>query len=142
MESLYSPFDRSLALGQHNEDVIEHEFAYHQVPVTRTKGRNDVDFILPGGASLEWKMDVRSQCTGRGIIEDPTLERQADFYGVTFTFARVYPRRLFQDIYRRGRPVKGFGQLAYDGRLCPGMHLEGIRLRDFIESMKSLTPPN
>lgn len=136
-EKIYPKFDRALEIGKYNEEVIAHEFTYQGLPLTRTTGQHPFDFYLPNGKSLEVKIDLRSQCTGCGAIEEPTLLRNADYYVYTFTEARVYPHVLLQAIFNRGRkPNGGFGNLSYNGRYCPGMKDEGVSLHEFIGMMK------
>ena len=75
MEHVYPTFEKALALGQYNEEVIAHEFAYQGIQLTPTDGKHPFDFFLPDGRSVEVKMDVRSQCTGMGAIEWKTIQR-------------------------------------------------------------------
>src|SRR5438552_14469477 len=72
MEKVYTTFG-------YNQEVIAHEFQFQGVPLAQTHGEHPFDFYLPNGKSLEVKIDLRSQCTGSGAIEWPTLQRQADF---------------------------------------------------------------
>jgi hypothetical protein len=138
MEKVYSEFEASLALGQHNEEVIAHEFAYQGIPVRRTEGKNDVDFFLPNGQSVEVKIDLRSQCTGSAAIEWPTLQRNADFYIYTLTYARVLPHSLLQTLYSYGKiPDGGFGPQGYHGRYVRNLGREGMPLWQFIKLMKA-----
>jgi hypothetical protein len=138
MEKLYPQFDAALALGKHNEDVLAHEFSYQGLALRRTEGKHPFDFYLPNGKSLEVKIDLRSQCTGCGAIEAPTLARNADYYLYTFTTARVYPHVLLEELFKGGkRPSGGFGGAGYDGRYVPGMMNEGVSLHEFIQMVKA-----
>lgn len=137
MEHLYPEFESALALGQYNEEVIAHEFKYQGIPIIRTEGKNDFDFILPDGRTLEWKLDVRSQATGCGAIEWPSLQRRADLYGYTFTYAKLYTHQQLEALYLQGKiPDKGFGPQGYDGRYVRGMGKEGLPLWQFIKELK------
>lgn len=138
MEKVYPQFDQALALGHYVEDVIDHEFKYQGIPVIRTQGKNDFDFILPDGKTLEWKVDVRSQCTGAGAIEWPTLQRRADYYGYTLTYARIYTYLELEQLYLGGKiPGGGIGDLGYSGRYIRNMGKHGIPLYQFINDLKN-----
>ncbi|OFW04939.1 MAG: hypothetical protein A3I61_17205 [Acidobacteria bacterium RIFCSPLOWO2_02_FULL_68_18] len=137
-EHVFTDFNRSLALGKYNEQVIEHEFRYQGIPIKRTDGKNDFDFFLPNGKSVEVKIDIRSQCTGSGAVEWPTLQRMADYYIYSLTYARVFTHKQLQDLYLRGKiPAGGFGDLAYDGRIVSHMGKEGIPMYQFIRDLKA-----
>lgn len=137
-EHVYADFDRSLEIGRYNENVIAHEFAYQGVPLTPTPPGHPFDFYLPSGKSLEVKIDLRSQCTGAGAIEWPTLARRADFYLYTLTYARVYPHALLEQLYMSGKiPDGGFGGAGYDGRWVRGMGRQGVPMYEFINSLKN-----
>jgi hypothetical protein len=133
-----SEFEESLALGKHNEKVIAHEFGYQGVPLAATQGKHDFDFYLPDGRSLEVKIDLRSQATGCGAIEWPTLQRNAEIYVYTFTYARVFTHAELKALYLSGKvPHKGFGSVGYTGRYVKGMGKQGIPLWQFIDSLKT-----
>lgn len=137
MEKVYTQFGKALVLGEYNQEVIAHEFAYQGVPLTPTHGKHPFDFYLPSGKSLEVKIDLRSQCTGAGAIERPTLQRRADFYLYTLTYARVYPYALLEQLYLAGRiPDGGLGDASYDGRYVNWMGKQGVPMYEFINSLK------
>lgn len=138
-EHHHPKFEPGLVLGKYNETVIEHEFQYQGVPLTRTQGKHSFDFYLPNGKSVEVKIDLRSQCTGAGAIEWPTLQRRADFYIYTLTYARVYTHQQLEDLYlHRGKiPWEGMGDLGYAGRYIKGMGKEGVPLWQFIKGLKN-----
>jgi hypothetical protein len=137
-EHRYTGFSQSLAAGKLNEQILLGEFKYQGVPLTLMVGENPFDFRLPTGGTVELKLDLRSQCTGRGAIEAKTLERGPDFLIQTFTEARVYPLKLLQEIYASGRiPKGGFGDRNYDGRHCAGMRERGIPLAEFIHFLRN-----
>lgn len=135
---VFTDFDKALILGKYCEEIIEHEFKYQGIPIIRTQGKNDVDFILPNGQTLEWKMDLRSQNTNAGAIEWKSLQRKADWYGYTFTYARIYTFKKLEQLYLSGKiPAGGFGDAEYEGRIVRGMGKEGLPLYQFINSLKS-----
>jgi hypothetical protein len=137
-EHVFTKFEPALVLGKYNEDVIAHEFAYQGIPAKRTEGKNNFDFILPNGQTLEWKIDIRSQCTGSGAIEYPTLKRGADYYGYTFTYARVFTHSELEYLYlhQSHLPAGGMGDAAYDGRLVRNMGKHGIPFYQFLRDLK------
>jgi hypothetical protein len=137
MEKVFTQFEQALVLGKYNEHVIAHEFAFQGIPVQQTEGKDDFDFYLPDGRSVEVKMDIRSQCTGAGAIEWPTLQRHADFYIHTLTYARVFPHALYQALFNRGKiPDGGFGPQGYDGRYIRNLGREGQPLWEFIKQLR------
>lgn len=124
-------------LGKHNEDVIEHEFRYQGIPLIKTQGKHPFDFYLPDGRSVEVKIDLRSQCTGAGAVEWPTLMRQADIYIYTLTYARVFTHKELEELYMHGKvPWGGMGDLGYTGRYIKGMGKQGLPLWQFIQNLK------
>jgi hypothetical protein len=138
VEHVTADFDKSLALGRLNENVVAHEFRYQGLPVTQTEGKNDFDLFLPDGRSVEVKLDLRSQATGYGVIEWPTIQRLADLYVYTFTYARVFMHEQFKELYLRGKiPGGGIGDLGYDARLVRNMGREGVPLWQFIRDLKA-----
>jgi len=68
MEKVYPQFEKALIIGKYNEEVIAHECAYQGIPLIQAEGKDDFDFHLPDGRSLEAKIDLRSQCTGYGAM--------------------------------------------------------------------------
>lgn len=138
MEKVYPEWEEALALERYNARVIKHEFDYQGVPIEQTTGKNDVDFILPDGRTIEWKFDIRSQCTGSGAIEWKSLQRRADLYGYTFTYNRLYTYQELEFLYlHQGKKVEGgFGNLDYDGRYVRGMGKAGIPGYQFINGLK------
>jgi len=143
MEKLYPEFADALIIGKYNERVIAHEFEFQGVPLTPTVGKDDFDFYLPDGRSLEVKIDLRSQCTGMGAVEWPTLQRNADYYVYTLTYARVYTHQQLQDLYLHGKkPAAGLGDLGYDARLIRNMGKDGLPLYQFINSFKQQSLEN
>jgi hypothetical protein len=139
-EHLNPEFDSALVLGKHNEAVVAHEFAYQGIPIRRTDGKHPFDFFLPDGRSVEVKIDLRSQCTGSAAVEWPTLQRGADFYIYTLTYARVLTHQQLEDLYmHQGKiPSGGMGDLGYTGRLIRGMGKEGVPLWQFIKDLQTI----
>ncbi len=139
MERVYTSFLQALALGQYNEKVIAHEFAYRGKPlIDPPPGKHPYDFYLPDGRSVEIKIDVRSQCTGRAALEYPTIKRAADFVILTTTAARVFTREEIDFLYLHGKvPAEGFGEQHYDGRLVSfaDYYQHGTKLYQFIDSL-------
>lgn len=139
-EHLHPQFSEALAIGRYNEEIVAHEFTRSGIPIVHTEGKNDFDFILPNGQTLEWKLDVRSQCTGNGAIEWPTILRGADYYGYTFTYARIYTYQQYKELYMRGfLPAGGMGDRPYDSRYVRRMGREGLPLYQFIRDWKKQT---
>ena len=137
-EHVHPQFEPALVLGKYNEEVIAHEFRYQGVPVQQTEGKNDFDFILPDGRSVEVKIDLRSQCTGAAAVEWPTLQRMADFYIYTLTYARVLTHKELQAHYLTGKiPAEGFGDLGYSGRYVRSLGRAGVPLWQFIKELRS-----
>jgi len=139
MEKLYPQFDQALVLGKYNEEVVAHEFEFQEIPLIRTEGKHPFDFFLPDGRSLEIKIDIRSQGTGAGIIEWPTLQRRADFYLFTFTYNRVFAYQELEQLYMHyGKlPSGGFGDMGYGGRIVPRMGKYGIPGYQFIKELRA-----
>jgi hypothetical protein len=138
MEKLVSQFDEALAAGHLNEKVVTHEFAYNGIPIRRTKGKNDSDFFLPDGRSVEVKLDLRSQATGCGLIEWPSIQRFADLYIHTLTYTRVFTHEQYKTLYLRGKiPGGPVGDIGYNGRLIRNMGREGVPLWQFIRDLKN-----
>lgn len=137
-EHLHPEFKTGLAIGQYNESVISHEFLYQGVPIRRTQGEHPFDFFLPNGQSVEVKIDLRSQCTGMAAVEWPTLQRMADFYIYTLTYARVLTHKQLEYLYmHEGKlPVQGLGSAGYDGRLVRNLGKAGVPLWQFIKDLK------
>ena len=93
----YTQFKQALQAGQQNEQVVAEEFAYKGIPLIQPPdGKQPFDRYLPDGRSIEIKLDLRSQRTSNGCIERPTLDRGADFYIHTFTYARVYTHQEYE----------------------------------------------
>lgn len=138
-ESLYQDFAPALAMGQYNEKVLAHEFEYQGIPlISPPPGKQPFDRYLQDGRSLEMKLDVRSQCTGSGCIEFPTIARHADFYIHTFTYAKVYTWEEYNRLYLSGKVIKdGVGQYEYEGHYIRGMGQHGTPLYQFINSLKN-----
>lgn len=138
MEQVHPQFEEGLVIGKYNEKVIGQEFAYQGIPLNPTVGKDNVDFYLPDGRSIEVKIDLKSQCTGYGAIEWPTVLRNADFYIQTLTYARVFTHQQFKDLYMSGKkPAGGMGDLNYEGRLIKDMGKHGIPLWQFIKNLKN-----
>lgn len=141
-EHVFTDFDSSLIIGRYNETVVAHEFEFQGIPLTRTEGKHPFDFYLPDGRSLEIKLDIRSQGTGAGIIEWPTLQRLADLYLYTFTYNRVFTHKELEFLYmHQGKiPSSGFGDLGYTGRIIPRMGKYGIPGYQFIKELRAQQP--
>lgn len=137
MEHFHPEWSQALQIGKYNESVIAHEFAYQGIPLIPTEGKNDFDFHLPDGRSLEVKIDLRSQCTGYGAIEWPTLQRGADFYVYSLTYARVFTHAELNQLYLGGKSLDGgVGDLNYNARLVKRMGQYGMPLYEFIKLLK------
>ncbi len=137
MNHVYTDFVPALQIGKYNESIIAHEFEYQGIPLIQTEGKNDYDFFLPDGRSLEVKLDLRSQATGSGCIEYPTLQRCADLYLYTFTFAKVFTGAELEALYSRGKIVNGgAGDRHYDARYVWQMGRYGTPLHEFIKALK------
>jgi len=130
-------FLEDLDTGHAAEKVVCHEFEYQGVPVVRTEGKNDFDFFLPNGASCEVKLDLRSLATNYAVIEDKSLDREADFYFHTLCYTLVFDNQTYHRLHRAGKVVK-IGDYQYDGKIVPKYELRqsGIYLDQFIKSLK------
>lgn len=139
VEHLNPEFHAALALGHHNERVIAHEFEYQGVPVRRTEGKHPFDFFLPDGRSVEVKIDVRSQCTGMAAVEMPTIDRKADLYIYSLTYARVLTYDQLKHLYTHEGvlPWGGVGDFGYHARLIRNMGRQGVPLYQFIRDLRS-----
>jgi hypothetical protein len=138
MEKVFPTFDKALIIGQYNQEVLAHEFQYQGYPLIPTEGKHPFDFYLPNGKSLEIKIDLRSQCTGMGLVEWPTLQRRADFYAYTLTYSRVFTLEELEQLYSYGKiPSGGVGDLDYTARLIAKMGQHGVPLWQFIRNQKA-----
>jgi hypothetical protein len=141
MPEQYAQFAPALAAGQQNEAVVAGEFEYRGVPLIEPPpGKHPFDRYLPDGRSIEIKLDLRSQRTANACIEFPTLQRGADIYIHTFTYARVYTHAEYQWLYNRGKiPASGgVGEYQYEGRYVSKveMRAQGVFLDQFIKALK------
>jgi hypothetical protein len=126
-----------LDVGHAAEKVISHEFSFQGIPVQRTEGKHDFDFFLPDGRSAECKLDLRSLATNYAVIEDRSMDREADFYFHTLCYTLVFPNETYHRLDRQGKIVK-IGDYQYEGRIIKKteMRQSGIYLDQFIRQLQ------
>ena len=129
-------FDIALAVGKFNEQIIKHEFLYHDIPIRPTEGKHPFDFYLPDNRSVEVKADLRSQATNYAILEEPSFTRAADIHIHTLTYAIVLTRKQVEELYQRGKVVR-VGDYQYQGRAVSKTEVKntGIYLDRFINQL-------
>src|ERR1041384_3859144 len=131
-------FNVALTLGQLNEQVIAHEFAYKDVPLIKSgEGKQDFDYFLPDGRSIEIKLDLRSQATKHAALETKTMKREADIHIHTLTYAVVLTREQVDWLYSKGK-IAQMGGYRHQDRYVPVSEMRnvGMYLDTFIRQLK------
>lgn len=132
-------FESSLALGQQNELVIEHEFKYQGIDIQPTDhtSKQPFDFFLPDGRSVEAKVDLRSQATGKAYLETATYNRRPDIYIHTLCYALVFTNEQLDWLYNHGKIVWGGDYQRQDRMISKvDMNNVGTPLWRFIKQLK------